>query len=351
MRKRIALVATCAALMLFTVAFASAQTKDLNITKGPVVENVTGNSATIAWSTNTSASTVLKYGTDRNNLSQTAQAPWGGITHRVTLKNLEPNKTYYFQVTSAQASGSGSGDISAISQFQTKNGPASASNQGQNPSVQQTASTQGQAGSQDGDAQVVVGPIMQKVTENSAVVYWETTKPTENLIKYGTSPSQLTQTAQKPFGGETHKVELTSLQPNTLYHFAIQKPDGTVRTTGYFRTNPPNSAAANANSVKIVDGPNIEYLTPNQAIVAWSTNAPSSSVVKYGQDQNALNQTAQAAWGGTTHRVTLKNLQPNTRYWFSIQSGQAQGTGTMAQTAPYTFQTIQQGQSAMTFQH
>lgn len=347
MRKSIALTATCVVLVLCMAAFVSAQSKDLNITKGPTVENVTGNSATIAWSTNTSGSTVLKYGTDRNNLNQTAQAPWGGLTHRVTLKNLDPNKTYYYQVTSAQGSGTGSGDISAISQFQTKGGPASASNQGQNPSGQQSASNPGQGG----EAQVLVGPIMQKVTENSAVVYWETTKPTENLIKYGTSPNQLTQTAEKPFGGETHKIELTNLQPNTLYHFAIQKPDGTVRTTGYFKTNPPNAAAANPNAVQIIDGPNVEYLTPNQAIIAWSTNAPSSSVVKYGQDSKALNQTAQAQWGGTTHRVTINNLQPNTRYWFSIESGQARGTGTMAQTAPYAFQTVSQGQSAMTFKH
>lgn len=345
MRKRIALIATFAALMLCTAAFVSAQSKDLEITKGPTVENATSNSATIAWSTNTNASTVLKYGTDRNNLNQTAQAPWGGLTHRVTLHNLEPNKTYFYQVTSSQGQGTGSGDISPIAEFQTKGGPASASNQGQSPSGQQPASNQG------GNAQVVVGPIMQNVTDNSAVVYWETTKPTENLIKYGTSPNQLTQTAEKPFGGETHKVQLSSLQPNTLYYFAIQEPNGTVRTTGYFRTNPPNAAAANPNAVRITDGPNVEYLTPNQAVISWSTSAPSSSVVKYGQSQNALNQTAQAAWGGTTHRVTINNLQPNTRYWFAIQSGQAQGTGTMAQTAPYTFQTVQQGQSAMTFQH
>ncbi|HYG99135.1 MAG TPA: fibronectin type III domain-containing protein [Terriglobales bacterium] len=347
MRKRIASIATCAALMLLMVTFASAQAKDVQITKGPTIENVTGNSATIAWSTNTNASTVLKYGTDRNNLNQTAQAPWGGLTHRVTLRNLEPNKTYYYQVTSAQGQGTGSGDIGAIAQFQTTSGPASAANQGQGAG-QQSGAQQGQGGADT--AQVVVGPIMQQVTENSAVVYWETTKPTENIVKYGTSPNQLTQTAQKPFGGETHKVELTGLQPNTLYHFAIQKPDGTPRTTGYFRTDPAGAATAQG-AVRIVNGPNVEYLTPTKAIIAWSTNAPSSSIVKYGQDPNALNQTAQAGWGGTNHRVTIDNLQPNTKYWFSVQSGQAQGTGTMAQTAPYAFQTIQQGQSAMTFKH
>jgi phosphodiesterase/alkaline phosphatase D-like protein len=342
MRNRTALLMVCAAFILGTVLFAAAQSsKDVQITNGPKVEHVTGNSATIAWSTNTNAGTVLKYGTDRNNLDQTSQMPWGGLTHRVTLKNLEPNKTYYYQVTSAQAQGSGSGAISGIDQFQTQGGSATASAGAGQPAAGQGAGN---------NAQVVVGPIMQKVTDNSAQVYWETSQPTENLIKYGTSQGQLTQTAQKPYGGTTHKVELTGLQPNTMYYFAIEAPNGTPRTTGYFRTSATN-AASTSKAVQIVDGPNVEYLANNKAIVAWSTNVPSSSVVKYGQDPNALNQTAQAAWGGTTHRVTLNNLQPNTKYWFAIQSAQGQGTGTAAATAPYAFQTTQPGQSAMTMQH
>lgn len=338
MRNRIALLTLCAAFVMGTIIFATAQaTQDVQITNGPKVENVTGNSATIAWSTNTNAGTVLKYGTDANNLSQTSQMPWGGLTHRVTLKNLQPNQTYYYQVTSAQGQGSGTGAISGVEQFHTSSGPASAS-----------SASQGQP-SGSNNAQVIVGPIMQKVTEQSAQVYWETTQPTENLIKYGTSPNQLNQTAQNPYGGTTHKVELSNLQPNTLYYFAIQEPNGSVRTTGYFRTNA--TAANNPNTVQIVDGPNIEYLTNNEAIVAWSTNVPASSVVKYGQSQNALNQTAEAPWGGTTHRVTIKNLQPNTKYWFAIQSAQGQGTGTAANTAPYAFQTTQPGQAAMVMKH
>jgi phosphodiesterase/alkaline phosphatase D-like protein len=69
--------------------------------------------------------------------------------------------------------------------------------------------------------------------------------------------------------------------------------------------------------------------------------------VKYGTDPNALNQTAQGPWTSGTHRVTLNNLQANTRYWFQVQSGQAQGTGTIAQSGAYPFKTIAPGQSAL----
>lgn len=345
MRARIA-AGVCFVFVLWAVTFGIAQaqqgTKSVQLTNGPKVEHTDSNSAVIAWSTNTNASTVLKYGTDPNNLNQTAQAPWGGLTHRVTIKNLQPNTTYYYQVTSGQAQGSGTGVMSSVQQFQT------IAAGGSGGSASNTNQPQQQSGSDN--AQIMVGPIPQKVTANSAQIYWETTQPTENIVKYGTSQNSMDQTAQVPYGGQTHKVTLSNLQPSTTYYFSIQKPDGTVRSAGQFQTQAQNQAQNN-NAVQIVDGPNVEYLANNQAKIAWSTNVPSSSVVKYGTDPNSLTQTAQAQWGGTTHRVTINNLNPNTKYYFKIESGQGQGTGTTASSNAYSFQTIQTGQSAMTMQH
>src|SRR5512147_2103703 len=119
MRSRGNLLLVLGALLLMaSVAFA----EDVTITKGPVVEHASADSAVIAWSTNVSSSTVVRYGTDQNNLSQTAQAPWGSLTHRVTIKNLEPGKTYYFQVDSGQGQGSGGNAMSQVESFTTQGG-------------------------------------------------------------------------------------------------------------------------------------------------------------------------------------------------------------------------------------
>jgi hypothetical protein len=107
------------------VVAAQQNAPDVQITKGPVVEHVSLDSATIAWSTNVNAGTVLKYGIDPKNLTQTAEAPWGGITHRVHLNNLQPNTTYYFQAQSAQGQGTGTSAVSSVSQFKTLAGAAS----------------------------------------------------------------------------------------------------------------------------------------------------------------------------------------------------------------------------------
>jgi len=131
MRKHFATLAVCLALALATFAQASSrparQDRDkdkddqakhaqkaqkVKITHGPVIESTKPRTATIAWSTNVNASTILKYGTNPGDLNQTAEARWGGLTHRVYLRNLKPGTTYYYRIESTQAQGTGSQAVS-----------------------------------------------------------------------------------------------------------------------------------------------------------------------------------------------------------------------------------------------
>lgn len=96
--------------------------QSLKITKGPVVEHAGTTDAIVAWSTNTSAATVVKYGTDPRHLDRTAEMPWGGLTHRVTIKNLQPGTTYYFQADSSQGQGTGTTATSSVEKFTTAAG-------------------------------------------------------------------------------------------------------------------------------------------------------------------------------------------------------------------------------------
>jgi acid phosphatase type 7 len=122
-----------AGLLLFvfsmvSVAQQSASNADappaLKITKGPTVEYAGSTSATVAWSTNVSGATIVHYGTEPSDLSQKAMAPWGALTHRVTLKHLQPNTTYFFKVDSTESGKAGSSDIQ---KFETKDSNATAS--------------------------------------------------------------------------------------------------------------------------------------------------------------------------------------------------------------------------------
>jgi purple acid phosphatase-like protein len=99
-------------------------------------------------------------------------------------------------------------------------------------------------------------------------------------------------------------------------------------------------------AVQITQGPVVEHLTDTTAEIAWSTNVNAGTSLRYGTDPSHLDQTAGMPWGGLTHRVTIKNLQPNTTYYFKAESGQGQGTGTQAETAQASFQTKPAGADA-----
>src|SRR5215469_753016 len=95
------------------------ETQSVKITHEPVVELITDSTAQIAWSTNVNAGTLVHYGTDPNKLDKSASMPWGGLTHRVLLKNLNPSTTYYFKAESPQGQDTGTRAAAPISSFRT----------------------------------------------------------------------------------------------------------------------------------------------------------------------------------------------------------------------------------------
>jgi phosphodiesterase/alkaline phosphatase D-like protein len=106
----------------------------------------------------------------------------------------------------------------------------------------------------------------------------------------------------------------------------------------------PNGPAKDP-TVKIVDGPRVEGVGPTWAVIAWTTNTGGSTVVRYGTDANNLSQRSQSAYADNektkaqNHRVHLKNLKPNTKYFFVVDSGQGEGTGTEARSSVAEFTT------------
>jgi hypothetical protein len=121
--RRTYLLLTAAIIVIWGVITTSAAQDSyppVQITHGPVVESTTETMAVIAWSTNVNAGTLLRYGTDPDHLDQSASMPWGGITHRVNLRNLNPGTVYYFQAESAEGQGTGTSARSQVSTFNTK---------------------------------------------------------------------------------------------------------------------------------------------------------------------------------------------------------------------------------------
>ena len=96
---------------------------------------------------------------------------------------------------------------------------------------------------------------------------------------------------------------------------------------------------------RIIDGPVVERVGDTWATISWTTNTGGSSVVRYGTDPDRLRQTAQSPYAdddrtrAQNHRVQINDLQPNTTYYFIVDSGQGEGTGTEARSRIERFTT------------
>jgi Repeat of unknown function (DUF5648)/Fibronectin type III domain len=106
-------------MLLATAAFAQRQMDDANeravrITQGPNVTNITGESATMNWSTSSSGANHVRYREVGSNRDwQSAYHQGGGTSHSIQLTGLKPGKTYEWQILTRD------GDLRTSGQFQT----------------------------------------------------------------------------------------------------------------------------------------------------------------------------------------------------------------------------------------
>ena len=194
----------------------------------PKVEGVGDTWAVIAWTTNTGGSTVVRYGTDQNNLSQMGEAPYSdndktsAQNHRVHLKNLKPGTTYYFIVDSAHGEGTGTEAKSSIGQFTTK-----AARSGSQ------AAGGGEAGeAREAAVKITNGPRVEGTGADWAEIAWTTNSASGSVVHYGTDANNLGQTAQSPYVDkegapyQMHRVKITGLKPKTTYYFVVDSGHG-----------------------------------------------------------------------------------------------------------------------------
>jgi MYXO-CTERM domain-containing protein len=89
--------------------------------------------------------------------------------------------------------------------------------------------------------QLVRKPYLQIVSPTSATVVWTTDVAADSLVRYGSSPSSLTQSAPLAASVTQHEVALSGLSPATRYYYSVGSAGGTLAggdATHYFETAP-----------------------------------------------------------------------------------------------------------------
>ena len=90
--------------------------------------------------------------------------------------------------------------------------------------------------------------------------------------------------------------------------------------------------------VRIIQGPEMERVDPDFAIIRWTSNNPGGSpehygVVHYGTNPKELSRTAKSpirlnpGHSYTVFRVRMDDLKPQTTYYYTVDSMEANGNG------------------------
>ncbi|ABM02115.1 PKD domain containing protein [Psychromonas ingrahamii 37] len=261
------------------------------IISGPLVEQLTHNSAVVKFETDEVANGVVRlYQSDVlvRELSSAA-----GTMHEVKINSLSANTQYSVRVEATDALGNGP-TVSLQVELVTLSAP-------------------------DLTAPVILsGPLLIDVTSHEATVLWTTDEPAISGVSYNDN------TVYDVLSDEAlvteHRMRLTGLKSGVEYFITVSSEDA--------NGNGPTLAGPVSVTTLLTDDINAPILLGapllheiNQNHIGLFVHTDESAVVEvlYGTDQSNLNLTAGRAAPGTKTKVNLQHLEAATRYYFQLR--------------------------------
>jgi len=347
-------------------------------TTPPVISSTSSTSsstsATVTWTTDESATSVLSYGTSPSNLASTATTSGLNTAHSVVVTGLAPTTTYYYRVTSKDVVNNSAtftaGSDSPLAFTTTALGACPCSLF--DPTAVPATPDSGDAAAVELGVKFVpsvtgyvTGVRFYKVAANTGIHTGSLWSASGTLLATGTFASETgagwqTLTFMNPVALTTGATYIASYKaPNG--HYSVD--------AGYFSSalvNGPLTAPAGSNGVFQYGGgfPNTSFGSGNywvdpvfmtgtpppdvtapvvsavtvsasstSAKVTWTTNESSSSVVNFGTSASALTSTATGTTSSTAHSVVLSGLSPSTTYFYRVTSADGSANAT---TSPPT---------------
>lgn len=91
--------------------------------------------------------------------------------------------------------------------------------------------------------------------------------------------------------------------------------------SGVFLTQNPNLPWLNASTISVPQNVHISNITHNSFTVSWSTNEPTTSIIKFGSEPHKLNNMVVSSQEQRyTHHVEVDGLESSSEYYYQINS-------------------------------
>ncbi len=199
---------------------------------------------TLQWTTDEEASAEVRFGTTQNlDFVRTASATQR--VHEVTLTNLLPATTYFFETRSTDLSNNGP-TMTVVDQFTT-----------------------------DAAADITPPAITQvqvQAADSTAILSWTTNELADSFVDFGTIAGILDMTVGDAQDVTAHEVTLTNLEPGTTYFFTV----GSIDRSGNGPTRTAQDSfttSASADVVAPLPPSSLSGTAGNgQVLLSWQAN-------------------------------------------------------------------------------
>lgn len=281
------------------------------------INDLKNNRATLTWRTDQSTKTIIYYGPDTDQLTNRLEFNIYTTDHQAILNNLDEDVTYYYKIKALGFGGEYT--ESFVRNFSTDNMI------------------------DDRKPDITESDVIYNTGDAIALI-WTTDEKTRAEIYYGTDDSDLNKKKNVSKYTTEHELFIYNLKPNTKYYLKIVAKDKAGNSDSdtlrfYTSAGSDKKPSMSVYSVRPVS-PDDNLISYNQTTIKFKTSLPARSYIKYGIATKRYKYKTDYKTEALNldHSITLKNLQPNTTYYFQIKT-----TGGMygknITSAEYSFRT------------
>ncbi len=176
------------------------------------------------------------------------------------------------------------------------------------------------------------------ILQTSATVLWDTNEPATSTVNYGLSSGYgFTETGDGGGLVTSHRVDLSGLTAESIYHFQIVTADsgGATTTTAddiFTTLSGLDTTAPVISNIQVIN------ITETGATVTWTTDEPANSKVEYGLTVAYELGEVSGTDFITSHSLSLSGLSGETIYHFRVTS--ADSSSNTAVSGDDTFTTL-----------
>lgn len=279
------------------------------LVSGPTITQNSATSITVTWETDEISNTLVEYGLKDVAENAVGRSEELTLFHQVNIDNLAASQAYLLRVKSKDPSGN-------IFTGQTL--------QLDTPSTPSIANVR-----------------ISDITLNSGLVQWNSSTPTNSLIRYGTVSGVYDQQVSDAAYTQNHLLRLSGLTSGTTYYVRISGADQSknqlLSDEYVFKTV----------VLPIISDVTVKKVTADTAIITWTSSSDIDEFIRYTiskTDESKLFGKQLTAGNDvlvSQHTFQLNDLESSTEYTVSLSGkdvfgNQAQSGNIKFTTAPDT---------------